>query len=87
LVHASGTRIRLRIDAEPLAQQRLHAALKAQPEIAQVRINSLACSCVIQFRDRQATPATDAALNAWLGQLPIAIDGTEASTAKPTAAQ
>ena len=84
LVHASGTRIRLRIDAEPLAQQRLHAALKAQPEIAQVRINSLACSCVIQFRDRQATPATDAALNAWLGQLPIAIDGTEASTAKPT---
>ena len=83
LVHTSGTRVRLRIDAELADQQWLQGVLKAQPEIAKVRINSLACSCVLHFRDLQATPATDADLNAWLGQLPIAMDGAGASTAKP----
>jgi len=81
LVHAVGNRIRLRIGAETTAQQQLHAVLRVQPEIAQVRINSLACSCVIQFKVGDSTPATPAALTAWLERLPIALDGAPGTCA------
>jgi len=83
LVHASGNRVRLRIGAETTAQQQLHAVLRAQPDIAQVRINSLACSCVIQFKAGDTTPATPAALTAWLERLPIAIAGAPGMRTAP----
>jgi cation transport ATPase len=65
--------VRLRIHAEPTCQRQLRQALESHPEIAQVRINALACSCVLQFRDGTA-PASHQALEQWLNQLPIDLE-------------
>jgi len=74
LIHASGSRLRVRIDAEPACQLRLRQVLEAHPEIAGVRINSLACSCVVQFNQGVVAPASTQALEQWLDQLAIGLD-------------
>ena len=69
LVHASGNRVRLRIHASTAVQQGLQQYLAGLSEIAEVRINSLACSCVVQFR-AHAIAADPQALQRWIDALP-----------------
>jgi heavy metal translocating P-type ATPase len=83
LIHASGSRLRLRIHAEPACQRQLRQVLESQPEIAQVRINALACSCVLQFRDGVATPDSPQAFEQWLNQLPVDLEASASLSPKP----
>lgn len=76
LVHASGSRLRLRIHAEPSSQRLLRQILEVQPDVAQVRINALACSCVLQFKIGATAPATAHDVEAWLQQLPIDLESS-----------
>lgn len=70
LVHACGPRLRLRIHPHPNAQQRLRRLLEAHPQICQVRINALACSCVVQFSEADQAPQSPRDLEHWLSSLP-----------------
>lgn len=79
LVHASGSRLRLRVHPLPNRQQELCRILEAHPEVELVRLNTLACSCVVQFSNPQRAPQDAQALQHWLATLPSDV-GPAAST-------
>ena len=62
------------MDAESTCQLRLRRMLEAHPEIAGVRINSLACSCVVQFNEGVVAPSSTHAFEQWLDQHAIDLD-------------
>jgi len=70
VVHHSGMRVRLRLHPEAEVQQGLRQHLEALPQVRAVRLNGLACSCVVEFTSREHAPADEASLLRWVKQLP-----------------
>ena len=66
LIHWSGKRVRLRIHEDPQVQRGLITVLQHQPDVATVRLNAAARSCVIQFNEGAAAASGPAGLQSWL---------------------
>ena len=70
VVHRSSLRLRLRLDPREAVQQGLQRHLSGLPQVREVRLNPLACSCVVQFTSPEQAPCDEAALQRWIQELP-----------------
>ncbi len=70
VVHRTATRLRLRLHSAIDVQQALQLHLAALPGVRGVRLNTLACCCVVDFADPDRAPADDDAVRLWVQSLP-----------------
>jgi heavy metal translocating P-type ATPase len=70
VIHRSGLRLRLRLDPREAVQQGLQRHLAGLPQVREVRLNPLACSCVVQFTGPEQVPCDEADLQRWIQELP-----------------